>query len=445
MEDELKKGLAIIRQKIDSRRYETVSKSQEMTRKGPSIGRSFWVQSVTIPRPSEVTLVDVLAKVIQSLGDGSEAYCRPNLADVNAEWVINRNPKTSHYPAQADPTQRDDFRAMEQDMTCPVTVLYVHGGAFYTGSPASSRGVVSKLAKLTGGRCLSLQYRLAPQNPFPTGLLDLIVAYLSLLQPPEGALHATILASSIVLAGDRTGANLCFGLMQFILELGRRQGRSEPTVLFNGHDLRVSCPAGLATLRPNPEQTLSLPSKGRNREYDWLGGKVPHLESTFPACEAWPASPPRGDLYCESSALTHPLVSPVAAQEWKGGPPLLIISGQDIFEDGNKLLAQSFAAQDVCVQWEHYQFMPHLFPFFLPALKQSMLCMETWARFCRECICEGTVVTNGTLVLLDPQRKESVDVHRLTKLTRGDALELMKEEMGKRKVWKGPSAAKCVL
>ena len=65
----------------------------------------------------------------------------------------------------------------------PVTVLYFHGGAYYLLDPSTHRPTTKKLAKLTGGRCYSVRYRLAPQNPFPAALLDALVSYLTLLYP----------------------------------------------------------------------------------------------------------------------------------------------------------------------------------------------------------------------------------------------------------------------
>ena len=61
-------------------------------------------------------------------------------------------------------------------------LLYIHGGAWFMGSAATHRGLVSYIAYQTGVRALSINYRLAPENPFPAGLDDCIAAYQWLLQ-----------------------------------------------------------------------------------------------------------------------------------------------------------------------------------------------------------------------------------------------------------------------
>lgn len=83
-----------------------------------------------------------------------------------------------------------------------MTVLYFHGQSYYMSDPVAYRSTTSKLAKGTGGRVLSVRYRLSPQHPFPAALLDAFVAYLSLLSPPPGSCHDAIPSRDIVLAGD---------------------------------------------------------------------------------------------------------------------------------------------------------------------------------------------------------------------------------------------------
>jgi len=82
-------------------------------------------------------------------------------------------------------------------------IFYLHGGGFYLCDPATHRLTTKKLAKLTGGRCYSVRYRLAPQHPFPAALLDLLVSYLTLLYPPPGAFHEAVRPETLALAGDR--------------------------------------------------------------------------------------------------------------------------------------------------------------------------------------------------------------------------------------------------
>jgi monoterpene epsilon-lactone hydrolase len=83
-------------------------------------------------------------------------------------------------------------------------LLYVHGGGFVCCSAATHRPITGALAKLTGRRVFSLNYRLAPEHPFPAALGDVVAAYRWLLAQD-------IPASTIVIAGDSAGGNLTLG------------------------------------------------------------------------------------------------------------------------------------------------------------------------------------------------------------------------------------------
>jgi len=80
-------------------------------------------------------------------------------------------------------------------------VLYLHGGGYVAGSPATHRPITAALARLTGRRVFSLDYRLAPEYRFPAALDDAMAGYRWLLRqgmPPE----------SVALAGDSAGGGL---------------------------------------------------------------------------------------------------------------------------------------------------------------------------------------------------------------------------------------------
>ena len=78
------------------------------------------------------------------------------------------------------------------------TILYFHGGGYIMGSPHFMRSLSVKLAEATGSRTLSVDYRLAPEHPFPAGIEDCIAAYRWLLE-------SGIESRDIVVAGDSAG------------------------------------------------------------------------------------------------------------------------------------------------------------------------------------------------------------------------------------------------
>ncbi len=81
-------------------------------------------------------------------------------------------------------------------------VVFFHGGGFTTGSLTSHRPLCSHLAKVCGIPVYSIDYRLAPEHPYPAAADDCEAATLALLQQPG------IAADKLILAGDSAGGNL---------------------------------------------------------------------------------------------------------------------------------------------------------------------------------------------------------------------------------------------
>ena len=303
-------------------------------------------------------------------------------------------------------------------------------------TPARFRSTTTKLAELTGGRCISISYRLAPQNPYPAALLDVLVAYLSLLYPPVGSCHSPIQASSIVLAGDSSGANLALALIQIILTARRDQATEVPSVRFHGQTVLLPMPSGLALQSPALDQTNSLPSWYSNGKFDVVQETSPVLLPDYPVCPIWPSLPPRGDVYCETSMLCHPLVSHVNAPYWTGAPPIWISMGEERLSDGAKIVAQTAAKQGVPVRWESYRAMPHNWPMLFPGWWQSARCMQRWANICKAYTQGEIPRTGGEEVNVDGEVKD-LDVMNLIDLTHDEVEKLMRANQAKVRPWTG--------
>ncbi|KAL6716759.1 hypothetical protein ACLMJK_006327 [Lecanora helva] len=350
-------------------------------------------------------------------------------------------------PMSSQDTEKSSYDGIMREVTSNLTILYLHGGSFYMGSPAGSRAIVAQLVKRTGGRVFSLDYRLSPQEPFPAALLDALVAYLALLYPPDGAFHDPVPASSIVLAGDSSGANLCFALLIIILHLEANKPPS--LVRFNGQDRILHKPAGVATVCGYFDLTLALPSCEKNRKFDIIGHgglTPPFLKPDFPACSAWPSSPPRGEIYCDPSAMAHPLVSPITASTWVGAPPLLFICGEEILADSNQIIAQQAARQGACIQWEQYTAMPHIFMTILPDLPQSRLCYNKWASFCKNCVGDGGALkSQATIIEGFSLRKTDIPPENMNSLSMEQVTMLMRKRIEERKALTLPQNIKSTL
>ena len=254
------------------------------------------------------------------------------------------------------------------------------------GAPSKFRDITGNIAKLTGGRCFSVKYRLAPQNPFPAAILDVLVAYLSLLYPPSGAFHTPALASSIVLAGDSSGANICLAVLQLILYLRHQSLDGDSKIGFHGKQVSLPLPAGFASLSISADLTHSQCSWTANAMHDVLPNEPPPIRSSQPSCDIWPSKPPRGDLYGDLSAICHPLVSPTAAVDWRGAPPMRFSCGEEMLADEGAIIARHAAIQGVCAVWEQFEAMPHSFVGYLGWLPQTIQCLRHWADFCLQCV-----------------------------------------------------------
>lgn len=212
--------------------------------------------------------------------------------------------------------------------TCiPSTLLSGSTAAWGTDDlqsrPANSRYQIQRHARKLGGRAFAPAYRLAPQYPFPCGLLDCLAAYLYLIDPPQGAIHQPIHPSSIIVAGDSAGGGCALSLLIMLRDLG------------------LPMPAGADLLSPWVDLSHSFPSILANAETDYIPGNGFHFKPSL----AWP--PVKGtalripglgpddesieideqiQLYCPNVLITHPLVSPVNQGSLGGLCPLLIVS-----------------------------------------------------------------------------------------------------------------------
>lgn len=137
----------------------------------------FWLTfNVHLPVPVQRKLLD-LAAPLQTMPPGS---------------VVRKTTLAGR------PAERVTVGATERR----TAVLYLHGGAYTVGSLASHRSLAAHLARESGSVVYLLDYRLAPENPFPAGLEDAVAAYLELVTE-----HGYT-ADSVAIGGDSAGGGL---------------------------------------------------------------------------------------------------------------------------------------------------------------------------------------------------------------------------------------------
>ncbi|KAG0024697.1 hypothetical protein BGZ80_010276 [Entomortierella chlamydospora] len=132
------------------------------------------------------------------------------------------------------------------------TVLYLHGGGYFLCSIRTHRWATWAMARTAGARVFSVDYRLAPDSPFPAALHDALAAYLYLLDPPADSGFAPVDPKNIVIMGDSAGGGLSFATMLAIRDSG------------------LPMPAGVIGWSPWIDLLLSMPSVVENTATDYL-------------------------------------------------------------------------------------------------------------------------------------------------------------------------------
>ncbi|KAL1962067.1 hypothetical protein VTN77DRAFT_595 [Rasamsonia byssochlamydoides] len=387
--------VAIIRSFLDI--SVPVGKQQRVSTREPGIKGPMWVSKVTLPAPEDAVRDAVIKAIDELKTSGAETFEIPAVRPVEAEWTGYRSGVDKKAPLP-DLSEEEKYRELRREAKSDMVILYIHGGALYLMDPATHRVPVAHLSKLTGAPVLSVRYRLAPQNPFPAALVDVLVAYLSLISPPPGSLHDAVPASKIIVAGDSAGGNLSLALLQTLLTLRR----IAPTIRFHGKEIPVDLPAGLALCSPWCDVTRSMPSVQANAKFDYIIPPHEPVETLYapPPCrpdDVWPRSPPRVDMYSDANMVAHPLVSPLVARKelWKGAPPLYIGMGEEGLTDEGLLLARKVHQAGSPVVVDQFEGMPHCFGLIMMGTPAGRRFFEDWAAFCRDAVAGRFGVAEG--------------------------------------------------
>lgn len=416
----------MIRSLLDSPHPTPISKQQKWSLRDPGIKGKMWISKVTIPVSDRDDVLKLLVKAVDDLKVEGEEYTIPSITPVEAEWTGYRSNVDSHRP-RLDLSEAQHYQRLLSEVSSPVTLLYFHGGAHFLMDPCTHRGITSHLAHLTHGRVFNVRYRLAPQNAFPSALLDALIAYVSLLYPPPGSFHDAVLASQIVLAGDSAGGNISLALVQLLLQINRS---SSEEITYHNHTitLPLPLPAGCATQSPWVDMTRSMPSITANAHFDYLPPPLTRDKAShFPHCEVWPTDPPRGDLYCETSMLCHPLVSPLAVKDWSGSCPLWFCYGEEMQADEIQILASRAVSQGVKVVSEQWEAMPHCSALIFLGSPMSKQSYADWALFCNGVVKGEEVETKGWFFEIKTARRREIDLGRLHVLGEKEVRERMEE------------------
>jgi monoterpene epsilon-lactone hydrolase len=211
-------------------------------------------------------------------------------------------------------------------------VLYFHGGVYVMGDAFLAADLASQVGRRTRARVMSVDYRLAPEHPYPAAVDDALAAYAALLQ--NG-----IAPADIAFAGESAGGGLAVA------------------TLVNARDHGLPLPAAAYVMSPYADLTLAGATMETKRAAD------PLLSPQ--ALQA------RVTDYTGGQAAALGLISPIFA-DLSGLPPLIIQAGTyEVLLDDAIRLARQAATADVQVTLDITPSVPHVFQAYHAMLDEA--------------------------------------------------------------------------
>jgi len=215
----------------------------------------------------------------------------------------------------------------------PGTILFIHGGSFVAGSPETHLGLTAELVVRSGFTAYSVEYRLAPEHPFPAAIDDTTAAYRALLDAGHDP-------ASIAFAGDSAGG----GLTITTLLRARQQG--------------LPMPAAVVAFSPG------LDNAGTGASYETKAGIDPILTRE--------SVQPNRELYRAGAEPNQDLLSPATYADPTGFPPLLLQVGtNEILLDDSTVMAEHARIAGVDVILDVTADVPHVFQTYTGVLDEA--------------------------------------------------------------------------
>jgi acetyl esterase/lipase len=213
----------------------------------------------------------------------------------------------------------------------PVVLLYLHGGGYFFGSPKTHRPIVITLARSFAAPCYALDYRLAPEHPFPAAVEDAAKAWDWLIARHPGA--------RILLSGDSAGGGLALALA-----MGARAA-GKPS------------PAAMVLLSPWTDMAVTGAS----------------VEANARSCAMFR---PRGireaaAMYVGAADPRDPRASPLYGDLGGLPPMLLFASNSEALLDDTLRLAERAKAAGVAVELVRRDGLPHVWPIFVRLIPEA--------------------------------------------------------------------------
>jgi monoterpene epsilon-lactone hydrolase len=221
-------------------------------------------------------------------------------------------------------------------------VLYFHGGVYVMGDAFLAADLASQVGRRTDAKVISVDYRLAPEHPYPAAVDDALAAY-------EALLNNGIAPSDIAFAGESAGGGLAVA------------------TLVNAREHGLPLPAAALVMSPYADLTLAGTTMETRREVDPLLSRE-NLQV-------------RVTDYTAGQDAALGLISPVFA-DLSGLPPLIIQAGShEVLLDDAVRLARQAATADVEVTLEVTPGVPHVFQAYHPILDEARGALDRAGQF----------------------------------------------------------------
>lgn len=225
--------------------------------------------------------------------------------------------------------------------------LFFHGGGYYRGSVSASRDTAARFSAATRARCLSVEYRLAPEHPYPAAVDDAHAAWQALID-------SGVAPSRVVVGGISAGGGLTLALVLRLRRLGQ------------------ALPAGIAPLSPWTDLTQSGATYGTHQHLDPAISKA-YLDRM-------------AALYAGSHDPAGEETSPLFA-DLSGLPPMLVQVGTaEVLLDDSRVLAERAGNAGVSVTLEQWDDMIHGWHGMAHQLPEGADAIERVGEFAQDCM-----------------------------------------------------------
>jgi len=216
-------------------------------------------------------------------------------------------------------------------------VLYFHGGVYVLGDAFQAAGLASQVGRRTRAKVISVDYRLAPEHPYPAAVDDALAAY-------EALLNNGTAPSDIAFAGESAGGGLAVATM------------------VSARDHGLPLPAAAFVMSPYADLTLAGETMETKREADPLLSRD-NLQARVPD-------------YTAGQDAAVGLISPVFA-DLSGLPPVIIQARtHEVLLDDAVRLARQAAIADVEVTLDITPQVPHVFQAYYPILDEAAAALD---------------------------------------------------------------------